>query len=129
VCGDLLNVFFQESFSSQSLILGYVNEFVCKQPKISRAVSANNYTVPCRQTAKVGNQSHPLTDTWLASPTLSKLRFFSGKPSTIRSIGRILSSCFGVGVDIFDSFNAFFHNPTVLAPFNAAYHKRFRIAV
>jgi hypothetical protein len=31
VCGDLLNVFLQESFSSQSLILGYVNEFVCQQ--------------------------------------------------------------------------------------------------
>ena len=29
VCGDLLNVFLQESFPSQSLVLGYVNEFVC----------------------------------------------------------------------------------------------------
>ena len=31
VCGDLLNVFLKKSFSSQSLVLGYVNEFVCKQ--------------------------------------------------------------------------------------------------
>jgi len=29
VCGDLLNVFLQKSFSSQSLVLGYVNKFVC----------------------------------------------------------------------------------------------------
>jgi hypothetical protein len=29
VCGDLSNVFLQKSFSSQSLVLGYVNEFVC----------------------------------------------------------------------------------------------------
>ena len=32
VCGDLLNVFLQESFSSQPLVLGYMNEFVCQQP-------------------------------------------------------------------------------------------------
>ena len=32
MCGDLLNVFLQESFPSQSLVLGYVNEFVCQQP-------------------------------------------------------------------------------------------------
>jgi hypothetical protein len=50
VGGDLLNVFFKKSFSSQSLELGYVNEFLCKQPKIIRAVSANNDTVPRRQT-------------------------------------------------------------------------------
>ena len=31
VCGDLLNVFLQESFSSQSLVLGYVYEFVRQQ--------------------------------------------------------------------------------------------------
>ena len=30
-CGDLLNVFLQECFSSQALVLGYVNEFVCQQ--------------------------------------------------------------------------------------------------
>ena len=34
VCGDLLNVFLKKSFFSQSLILGYVNEFVCQQPEI-----------------------------------------------------------------------------------------------
>ena len=28
VCGDLLNVFLQKFFSSQSLVLGYMNEFV-----------------------------------------------------------------------------------------------------
>ena len=38
VCGDLLNVFLQESFSPQSFVLGYVNEFVCQQPEISHAV-------------------------------------------------------------------------------------------
>jgi hypothetical protein len=31
MCGDLLNVFLQESFSAQSLVLGYMNEFVCQQ--------------------------------------------------------------------------------------------------
>jgi hypothetical protein len=31
VGGDLLNVFLQKSFSSQSLVLGNVNEFVCQQ--------------------------------------------------------------------------------------------------
>jgi hypothetical protein len=45
VCGDLLNVLLKKSFSSQSLVLGYVNEFVCQQPQIIRAVSANNYAV------------------------------------------------------------------------------------
>jgi hypothetical protein len=61
VCGDLLNVFFQERFSSQSLVLGYVNdEFVCQQPQIIRAVSANNDAVPCRQTRSIGvEQAHP----------------------------------------------------------------------
>jgi hypothetical protein len=34
VPGDLLNVFFKKSFSSQSLVLGYVNEFLRQQPKI-----------------------------------------------------------------------------------------------
>jgi len=29
-CGDLLNVLLKKSFSSQSFILGYVNESVCK---------------------------------------------------------------------------------------------------
>jgi len=33
-----------------SLILGYVNEFVCQQPKISRAIQANNDAMPRRQT-------------------------------------------------------------------------------
>jgi len=32
VCCDLLNVFLKKSFSSQPLVLGYVNEFVCQQP-------------------------------------------------------------------------------------------------
>ena len=32
VCGDLLDVFLKKSFSSQSLVLGYVNGFVCQQP-------------------------------------------------------------------------------------------------
>ena len=32
VCGDLSNVFLQESFSSQSLVLGDMNEFVCQEP-------------------------------------------------------------------------------------------------
>jgi hypothetical protein len=49
VCGDLLNVFLQKSFSSESLVLGYANEFVCKQPKIVCAVQANNDAVPRRQ--------------------------------------------------------------------------------
>jgi hypothetical protein len=53
MCGDFLNVFLKKSFSSQSLILGYVNEFMCQQPKIIRAVSANNYAVPRRQTAGI----------------------------------------------------------------------------
>jgi hypothetical protein len=53
VCGDLLNVLLKKSFSSQSLILGYVNEFMCQQPKISRAVSANNDAVPRRQTRSI----------------------------------------------------------------------------
>jgi hypothetical protein len=32
VCGDLLNVLLKKSFSSESLVLGYVKEFVCQQP-------------------------------------------------------------------------------------------------
>ena len=48
-----VNVFLKKSFSSQSLVRGYVNQFVCQQPKIIRAVSANNDAVPCRQTAGI----------------------------------------------------------------------------
>jgi hypothetical protein len=54
VCGDLLNVFLKKSFSSQSLELGYVNEFVCQKPQIIRAVSASNDAVPRRQTRSIG---------------------------------------------------------------------------
>jgi hypothetical protein len=50
VCGDFLNVFLKKSFSSQSLILSYVNEFVCQQSQIVSAVQANNDAVPRRQT-------------------------------------------------------------------------------
>jgi hypothetical protein len=53
VGGDLLNVFLQKSFSSESLILGYVNEFVCQQPQIISAVHANNDAVPRRQTRRI----------------------------------------------------------------------------
>jgi hypothetical protein len=53
MCGDLLNVLLKKFSSSQSLILGYVNEFVCQQPQIIRAVSANNYAMPRRQTAGI----------------------------------------------------------------------------
>ena len=60
MCGDLLNVFLEESFSSQSLVLGYVNEFVCQQPQIIRAVSANNDAVPRCQTTGIGaEQANP----------------------------------------------------------------------
>jgi hypothetical protein len=50
VCGDLLNVLLKKSFSSESLVLGYVKEFVCQQSQIIRAVHANNDAVPHRQT-------------------------------------------------------------------------------
>ena len=50
MCGDLLNVLLKKSFSSQSLVLGYVNEIVCQQPQIIRAISANDDAVPRRQT-------------------------------------------------------------------------------
>ena len=53
MCGDLLNVLRKKSFSSQLLVLGYVNEFVCQQPKIIRAVPATNDAVPRRQTAGI----------------------------------------------------------------------------
>jgi len=53
MCGALLNVFFKKSFSSQSLVLGYLNEFLRQQPKISRAVQANNDAVPRRQTRRI----------------------------------------------------------------------------
>jgi hypothetical protein len=60
VCGDLLNVFLKKFFFSQSLVLGYVNEFVCQQPQIIRAVSANNDAVPRRQTHSIGvEQANP----------------------------------------------------------------------
>ena len=52
--GDLLNVFLQKSFSSQSLVLGYMDEFVCQQPWIICAVSANNDAVHRCQTAGIG---------------------------------------------------------------------------
>jgi hypothetical protein len=39
------NVFLQKPFSAQSLVLGYVNEFVCQQLWIIRAVSASNDAV------------------------------------------------------------------------------------
>jgi hypothetical protein len=54
VCGDLLNVFLKKSLSSQSLVLGYVNEFVCQQPQIIRAAQANNDAVPRRQAPGIG---------------------------------------------------------------------------
>jgi hypothetical protein len=50
VCGDLLNVFLKKSFSSQSHILGYMNEFVCQKSLIVSAVRANDDAVPRRQT-------------------------------------------------------------------------------
>jgi hypothetical protein len=53
VCGDLLNVFSEECFSSQSLVLGYVNEFACQQPKIFRAIQANNDAVSRRQARRI----------------------------------------------------------------------------
>ena len=60
MCGDLLNVFLQECFSSQALVLGYVNEFVCQQSQIIRAVQANNDAVPRRQTRSIGvEQANP----------------------------------------------------------------------
>ena len=57
--GDLLNISLQKSFSSQSLVRGYVNQFVCQQPKIIRAVSANNDAVPRRQIVR---SSYPLSE-------------------------------------------------------------------
>jgi hypothetical protein len=54
-----LNVFLKKSFSSESLVLGYVYEFVCKQPQIIRAVSANNDAVPRRQTPGMVEQTNP----------------------------------------------------------------------
>ena len=54
--GDLLNVFLKKSFSSESLVLGYVYEFVCKQPQIIRAV---NDAVPRRQTPGMVEQTNP----------------------------------------------------------------------
>ena len=60
VCGDLLNVFLKKSFSSQSLILSYVNEFVCQQPQIILAVSANNDAVPRCQTLSFGAEQTSL---------------------------------------------------------------------
>jgi hypothetical protein len=60
VCGDLLNVFLEESFSSQSLVLGYVNEFVRQEPQIFCAVSANNDAVGSCQTLGIGvEQANP----------------------------------------------------------------------
>ena len=54
MCDDLLNVFLQKPFSAQSLVLGYVNEFVCQQLWIIRAVSASNDAVAL--TADKGGQ-------------------------------------------------------------------------
>src|SRR6516162_3992020 len=51
--GDLLNISLQKSFPFQPLVVGCVNEFVCQQPKIIRAVSANNDTVGGCQTAGI----------------------------------------------------------------------------
>jgi hypothetical protein len=60
VCGDLLNVLLKKSLYSQSLILGYVNEFVCEEPKVSRAVQANNDVVPRCQTPSIGGEQASL---------------------------------------------------------------------
>ena len=60
MCGDLLNVFLKKPYFSQSLILGYVNEFVCQQPKISRAIKANNDAVSRRQTPGIGAEQASL---------------------------------------------------------------------
>ena len=60
MCDDLLNVFLQKPFSAQSLVLGYVNEFVCQQSQIIRAVQANNDAVYRCQTAGIGvEQANP----------------------------------------------------------------------
>ena len=60
MCGDLLDVFLQKSYFSQSLVLGYVNEFVCQKPQIIRAISANNDAVPRCQAAGIGvEQANP----------------------------------------------------------------------
>ena len=60
MCGDLLNVLLKKSFSSQSLVLGYVNEFVCQQSQIIFAVDANNDAVYRCQTAGIGvEQANP----------------------------------------------------------------------
>ena len=58
--GDLLNVFSKKSFSSQTLVLGYVNEFVRQEPQIVCAVSANNDAVGSCQTPGIGvEQANP----------------------------------------------------------------------
>jgi hypothetical protein len=60
VCGDLLNVFLKKSFSSEPLVLGYVNQFVCQQPQIISTVSANNDAVHGCQTPSIGvEQANP----------------------------------------------------------------------
>ena len=60
MCGDLSNVFLKKSFSSQSLVLGYVNEFVCQQAQIIYAVPANEDAVPRCQTLSFGAPSRAL---------------------------------------------------------------------
>jgi len=60
VCGDLLNVFLKKYLFSQSLVLGYVNEFVCQQPQIILAVSADNDAVHRCQSPGIGvEQANP----------------------------------------------------------------------
>jgi hypothetical protein len=76
VCRDLLNVFLKKSLSSESLILGHVNEFVCQQPKVSRAVQANYDAIPRRQTPSIGGEQaslHPLAPDQLVSPNAPPL--------------------------------------------------------
>ena len=83
MCGALLNVFFKKSFSSQSLVLGYLNEFVvCQQPQIVRAVSANNYAVPCRQplvSAERGKGRSFRRSSFEVRPTTDRYQFPSSR--------------------------------------------------
>jgi hypothetical protein len=73
VRGDLLNVFLKKPYFSQSLIPGYMNEFVCQQPQIICAVQANNDSLPRRQTPSVGGEQaslHPLAPDQSVSPNV-----------------------------------------------------------
>ena len=86
MCGDLLNVFLQESFPSQSLVLGCVNEFVCQQPQILWPGSETHALAHARRLIGGINERAKARLDWKFEVAFGLLEVFDGLVSTVGAI-------------------------------------------